>query len=105
MSNLKHDPDFPYVVMWGEYAACKYPASETGKANAESQAKRTGGRVVDTTPPPPLESGYYLIGKSGVYYLQANGGWLSVEAGFQPSPYPNTVPRERLVRLVPEVAS
>lgn len=55
-TNLEHDPAFPYVVLFGEYVAAKFPGNANGKKNAESYAERAAGTLVDTT---PLEDGYY----------------------------------------------
>lgn len=48
MTELKHDPDFPYVVVWGARAVAKFPKS----GDAEWFAGETAGKVVDTTPKP-----------------------------------------------------
>lgn len=88
MSNLTHDPEFPYIVMWGDFVAAKFPKTESGKANAETYARETGGKVVDTN---PFQKGYYRRGLSGVYSFNGHK-WFDVVSGYaEVSPGFNTV--------------
>lgn len=53
----KYDPDFPYAVTFGEYVAARFPADESGRANAIHYAQESVGQFVDTTPKPKIPAG------------------------------------------------
>lgn len=52
-----YDPDFPYVVVWGEYGAARFESS----INAASYATQSVGNVIDTTPKPKIPEGADFI--------------------------------------------
>lgn len=97
-TTFEHDPAFPYLVVWGEYASARFAAGEAGLENAHSYAEETAGKVIDTT---PIQEGYYLHGKTGIYNFY-QGKWRDPANGWQETDYPNHLEPEELVRLVPE---
>lgn len=62
MTEIKYDPEFPYVVLFGDYVAAKFPADRNGKANAKHYASGAAGTFVDTTPKPKIpEDAEFII--------------------------------------------
>ena len=54
VESLEHDPAFPYVVLFWDYVAAKFPSGLSGKNNAKDFAERGHGKFVDTTPKPKI---------------------------------------------------
>lgn len=85
MTELKYDPEFPYLVMFGEYIAAKFPADEDGSGyrNAIDYASMSVGRVVDITPKPKIpedaEFIYWKQGETDYYARKEAGYWIDDE--------------------------
>lgn len=56
--------DFPVMVMFDDYVAARFPATEVGRENARDFANQGAGRVIDPTVP-KFEPGYYLLERFG----------------------------------------
>lgn len=50
MTDYPYDEKFPYVVTWGNFGAARFSRED----NADSYAKETMGKVIDTTPAPKI---------------------------------------------------
>jgi hypothetical protein len=95
MTAYEYDEKFPYIVVWGEYGAARFSELD----NAESYAKDSAGKVINTN---PFEKGYYQYSQSGIYWNDGNGKWFDVTRGYETTDYPNRLPGHELIRLVPK---
>lgn len=74
---LIHDPEFPYVVLFGDYVAAKFPSDVSGELNAKSYADQGVGTFKDTTPAAkiPADTDYILYHDSaGLPHLARSYG-------------------------------
>ncbi|QDK01357.1 hypothetical protein SEA_WATERT_88 [Microbacterium phage WaterT] len=87
MTELKYDPDLPYVVEWqpGSVWARFHQASD-----AREYVEREGGTFVDTTPKPKIpEDANYVFVEDGdqsvfayrIVFPDGRNGWMMVGNG------------------------
>ena len=81
----EHIEGWPYVVMWGNYEAARFPADEWGKENAKTYAKESVGSVIDTTPVPRIpEDAKFIhwVDEGGApYYARRDGDLWETDLG------------------------
>lgn len=84
MTDLKYDPEAPYVFRFstGDAPLAKFRHKIDADAFAENYAH---GHVTDTTPPPPLPSEYgvWIFSHEGSKYpsnilVHLNNGWFTI---------------------------
>lgn len=78
---LKHDPEFPYAIVFNGHVIAKFPAEGFGKVNAiEYAADVYDSELVDTTPKPkiPEDAEYILINTTDYSYFaqKIENEWL-----------------------------
>lgn len=85
MSDLKHDPEFPYAIVFNGHVIAKFPAEGMGKVNAIQYAADVyDSELVDTTPKPkiPADADYLIWefnGETGMAYRDGGEWYGAVE--------------------------
>lgn len=90
MTELTYDPEFPYVVLFGDWVGAKFPAEGMGKVNAMDYAVEGRGLFIDTTPKPkiPADANYIFVEDNDqsvfayrIVFPDGSNGWMTVGGG------------------------
>lgn len=89
-TEIRHDPDFPYVVLFQDWVGAKFPKEGLGRSDAMSYAVDNKGIFLDTTPAPkiPADGNYVFVedGDQSVFAYRlvlpdGGNGWMMVGNG------------------------